>query len=721
MKNKKNTALILLVTTWGISSVITQVIFAREIIALSYGDELYFSIFIALWLVFTGLGALGAKAIEPRESLVFIATVIIAVYPHLGLLGIRIGKSIWFFSGVLAAPVPFFALVSLVILPYCFISGYVLSLAWHLYTAHARTFQGHPQRADSEGIVYVLDSVGDIIGGALFSFVLIYVGTAFTNLVFPALLVCGAGTLYTAATAFDSKKTTAISLVSLFILSGLGVTVLGFGPLEKKSLSRIYGGKNISSFTESAYGRIVVTQENGVYVMYQNDMPFFNQTDARRAQELVHTALAQISQDSLRVLILGGGNGNLVTEALRYPSAVIDYVELDPAIIQTLDSYSILPHNNRVQYHFRDGREFLATTEQRYHAVLINLPPPATFQLNRFYTVEFFSVIRQVLREGGVAAFSLDGVANYVDRYQGAFLAALDRSAKEIFKYRTFYPLTSTIFIVSPTPLSLPGEIPLKPDSIQVPYVSSHFVKGLLTTDRLKMIQNVISEPQRINRDSRPSVISLIRQHYALLHGVNTAVPFILCGACMVLLFFFFRKHQRTILSSGFTSISMELICFMLFQMQFGYLYKTYSLMLTLFMAALLIGGAFAVTLTKNKRMSQSSLRRAISLSELVFIGSIVSFALAVAADSLWRNSAVIYGVLFVVALCTGFQFPLVNARFKGSVFHAERDLYGADFIGAAAGSFITVIVFVPFVGIPGTLFILCGIKTVSFVDSLVP
>ena len=45
----------------------------------------------------------------------------------------------------------------------------------------------------------------------------------------------------------------------------------------------------------------------------------------------------------------------------------------------------------RVTVAFEDGRAFLERTDKTYDAILLNLPEPATAQINRFYTREFYA------------------------------------------------------------------------------------------------------------------------------------------------------------------------------------------------------------------------------------------------------------------------------------------------------------------------------------------
>jgi predicted membrane-bound spermidine synthase len=88
-------------------------------------------------------------------------------------------------------------------------------------------------------------------------------------------------------------------------------------------------------------------------------------------------------------------NGSLA-QALEHSSIRrVDYVELDPTVLQLARRYfpeewPRLEADPRVHVHNMDGRLYIKTTAQKFDVIIVNLPDPQTAQLNRFYTAEFF-------------------------------------------------------------------------------------------------------------------------------------------------------------------------------------------------------------------------------------------------------------------------------------------------------------------------------------------
>jgi len=86
----------------------------------------------------------------------------------------------------------------------------------------------------------------------------------------------------------------------------------------------------------------------------------------------------------------------------------VDYVEIDPEIIRL--SLQYLPpgeqkvlEDSRVHIYFQDGRAYLNSSSKKYDVIILNLPEPATAQINRFYTQEFFLKVKEKLNKGGLS------------------------------------------------------------------------------------------------------------------------------------------------------------------------------------------------------------------------------------------------------------------------------------------------------------------------------
>ena len=130
--------------------------------------------------------------------------------------------------------------------------------------------------------------------------------------------------------------------------------------------------------------------------------------------------------DSLRVLVVGGGDGYVVSELLKYPQiSSIDHVELDEEVINVSKKH--LPwadawENKRVNLVIGDGAKFVkqqAEQGNRYHVIVQDASDPfwidedgdmTTLPSSALYaTSHFESLFKLLQHEEGVLMFQVSG------------------------------------------------------------------------------------------------------------------------------------------------------------------------------------------------------------------------------------------------------------------------------------------------------------------------
>jgi spermidine synthase len=111
-----------------------------------------------------------------------------------------------------------------------------------------------------------------------------------------------------------------------------------------------------------------------------------------------------------RVAILGNAAGTIARAyAEFYPDAVIDGVELDPDVTDVGRRFFGLGDNPRLRVHDADARPFMSATDERYDLVFVDAyrQPYIPFYLA---TREFFDLVRERLRPGGIVALNVASV-----------------------------------------------------------------------------------------------------------------------------------------------------------------------------------------------------------------------------------------------------------------------------------------------------------------------
>ena len=111
-------------------------------------------------------------------------------------------------------------------------------------------------------------------------------------------------------------------------------------------------------------------------------------------------------REGLDVLVLGMGTGTYASQCLRYfPGAAVEGVELDEKIVALARDYFDLREDVRVTVY--DGRAFLQAVDTRYDVILVDAYQDITIPF-QMASREFFTLVREHLREGGVMVVNMN-------------------------------------------------------------------------------------------------------------------------------------------------------------------------------------------------------------------------------------------------------------------------------------------------------------------------
>ncbi|MCX7825252.1 MAG: fused MFS/spermidine synthase, partial [Verrucomicrobiae bacterium] len=422
----------------GLCAVMTQLALMREMLGVFWGNEMVLGIILGNWLLLTGLGAwLGRRVTglaSPRRALI-ISQLLIALVPLAQVFLLRALRNLVFGRGVMVGVVEILVSSCLVLLPFCLVSGWMLTLACAILAAR--------EGAEGIGRVYVADSIGSIVGGLVFSFVLVQLLDHIGILYAPALL----NVLVACALAFAFHARVMLGVSALLTAALLGVMALA--DADAISTRMQYPDQRIVFRANSPYGKLVVSKTSGQFNFVENGLPVLSTENAMQVEEPVHYAMVQ-RPDAGRVLLIGGGVAGTAREILKYGVGEVTYVELDPLIIKA--GRKFLPDSladPRIRVVNTDGRLFVRQTAQRFDVVIVDMPDPSTSQINRFYTAEFFSEAKRALTANGVLSFGLGRYENYVSPELGRMLSSAHATVKRSFRNTLLIPGGRVFFLAS--------------------------------------------------------------------------------------------------------------------------------------------------------------------------------------------------------------------------------------------------------------------------------
>lgn len=673
----------------GISSIAVQLITIREFLSQFHGNEITISLVLFSWLLLTGLGCLAARPVK-RSSLTLFAliTILMAIWPLIQTILIRELRETIFIHGVSAGFHQIFFYIMAATTPYCLMVGFILPHSLKVLHDNEYPF--------TSGELYLTDNIGDICGGILFSFILVYWVKPFKTIAVTSSLMIIVGLILLFAVRRYYVLVPVVLAVFFFYLFSLN------SHFETSTLSKQYG--DIIEYVESPYGRIVITKEGPQHTFWESGAPLYSDANIINSEEKIHYPLSQLERVAY-VLLISGGLGETIDEVGKYNPLHIDYVELDPYLTEAAQELGVIKVKPSLSIKNTDGRSYIRKTDKKYDAIIIDLPDPDTFQLNRFFTKEFFALTKKVLSEGGVLSFGLKYSPNYISEVREKKLSIIYNTARSHFENVLVLPGGEAYFLCRDGRLWTDIPARLESKSIQTAYVHG-FYYGNVTKERIDKLRGILDEKEYINSDFEPRVMNVIFQEWFMKHGSSPKVFFLIVLGLTLLYFIFMKKEEYILFSTGLATMGVEMLVVFTFQVMYGYIYLKIGAVVTVFLLGLL-PGAMVGNLHKEGNMGR------LMVSEIIFLALLLTFFLWVRFFRGELSQFYFLAYCFVFSFFCGFQFP-VAAKIIGERQSPAAGCLAADLTGAAVGTVATGTLLIPLWGIQSAIIFLILVKISS-------
>jgi len=669
-----------------------QIYLLREFSVHFYGNEITFGFILAAWLLWGGIGSISSSKLKFNSSrLPQNYYLIILLFP-LCLAGLRFSRfSLKILPGEVTGIIPIL------------VSSLVLSLFISFPLGALFVFNVFFQKGNLFR-VYLLESLGSATAGLVVYLILI---PLFSN--WQGAAICGAAVSLSIFFYIGKrKKKVLLFFILLFLVS--------FSFFDFPGQKVYWQPFHLVRSKDTLYGKLQVLQTEEQISLYSNSLLIYSYPDLAAAEESVHFALLQ-NPEAKNVLLIGGGAGGALQQVLKYPQAQVDYVELDPDIIRL--SLQFLPEvernilsNERVHIFYRDGRAFLSKAEKKYDVIILNLPEPATAQINRFYTKEFFILAKERLKAKGIFSFRVPSAENYISPELQNFLASLYYTLKEAFPFVEVVPGNTNIFLASFQPLSIEFDKLSKEIenlNLQNSFVSPQLLFARLSPLRLDLIRQKISSAKKtINQDFSPigyffnSVLwstkfkGIERRIFSFFSRLSSfwLLDFPLLLFLLLLLILWLRRKRTNIFLvplavMGFTTIIVEIIAIISFQTLYGYLYRKIALLLASFMVGLFLGALHGMR------------RKKIGLGQLLLIqfGFLVLLLLLSPLLNVHPPEWPFFILLLAFGYLGGNLFVISNCLFLEEKKNFGLG-YGLDLLGSFLGALAASSFLIPLIGL---------------------
>lgn len=686
---KKADHLKILILLAGFLSTTIQVLFIRELTTVFQGNELMMSWTLGAWMFLTGVGALMGKSVNypgKAEGILYKVLAALALLPVILVPLLEILKTSLFPPGIMVNPAYFLLILVIFLAPVCLLSGFIYS---HLVSAYRTGENGFSK-------VYALEAAGSMAGGLIVSFVFVQ----WLSVIQSFLVLLLSVALLFAYLRKEAKFYAALALsLAAVVLSG----ALG---LDNKLKSFLFVNQKILESEETNYGNVTITENSGQYNFYGNGSLMYTTDNTITREEYTHYALMQHKNPKV-VLLVSGGIAGMVSEILKYKSvAHVDYVELNPRLIGMAARYMPLPADKRVHLIYGDGRRTIQHAEKKYDIAIFAIPDPSSLQINRYYTNELMSLLKNKLNQGAVVLFAISSSGNYLSPGKKGIETAVFHTLKQNFNYTEIIPGERDYFIASDSSLRVDIARLSALRGIDTKYVNSYYLDDFSIQQRGKLITGNL-DGKILNLDEKPLPVYFHTLQFISEFTSNGWMLILFPLIILLLPLLFMRLVASGMYISGFTASSFEILIIFTFQTYFGYLYLAIGLIIAIFMGGLALGSIVGnrVGATRYHFISAQ-----ISLVFYALLFPVFWFLLKGMENSL--AGLLFFGVItLVLSAITGFQYVVGTKILPGNFTRTAPLLYAVDLIGAALGTIVISILLLPITGIVNSCLIIAGLN----------
>jgi spermidine synthase len=735
----------------GITSQVTQAWLVRESLVVFYGNELSLGAVFGSWLAWIALGSLAVIWLrerrwvkEPARGLSFIL-LSLPLLIALEVVAVRAIRRLLDTPSVELVPLgELFPSVALLTLPIAMALGLAFPLA-------CKALSESDARSIVRGIswLYVAEAAGALLGGILFTFLLIQWLGMWRGLGLLALPL--------AFLAWKLRPEQGTKLAAgVIALSGLLLVATPLGGLVNKGLETfrfhtLQPGLTLLDSVETRYGHVAYARL-GDQVSVVQDGRIAESFPQPEAVQLAAAYVYAQSRDAQNILVFGSFAGGLVAELLRYPVRHIDVVIQDENAFEHLAPYLTAENraaldDRRLQLRFGDSRQYLrGLTDQRYDLVLALDAVPTSAYSNRFFTREFYSSLQVHLADSGVFCTQVSSASNYLGGTVRSYAGSVFRTLSGVFPEVSVMPGDIHVYCAG----NRPGQVSEDPAELSQRYLATEldehrfpagYFTSLLPQDRIRDLHRQFrKQPGELNSDARPVTFYLNMLLWARFTASELADwlealrsmqawPYL-----VPVLAFLGLWWLRTMLSAkppvrtrrqagsfalvllGLVAMALQLVVLFDYQAHVGFMFDRIALLNAMFMTGLALGtGLLGQAMTQRGR-PESWLMALLLLVAVILLSTPAVLAQLGGLDG-WGQEAAYLGMSCLYGLLTGAGFPLGVHLAQAELGEAAPTggvSEAADSLGGAAGGLITGALLIPLLGVTGTCILLAVLSLLT-------
>jgi spermidine synthase len=746
----------------GFFALVAQTLLFRDFLTAFEGSELGVGSFFGSWLLWVGLGAVTGRVASRRlVGLTKRFELTVLLYIPAFLLQHYLITQARTLGGVSAYEVyPFgrmFAVGMIANAPISLVTGLLFTLACRW---------SQREQALPPARVYIVEAFGGFLGGIAVTLVLAEGISAESVICYSALVLVATSVVGWFATdrAKRSHASGSVLLVVLATLSMIGSS--GFSDWwsrrnDRSQWSRLLPAEEFRGSFTTAQARYLYGQRGGQFVVMSFGGVSETLPNTEHASEVIALGLSQhpaarsvlvVGTDSLGICLRLGRLPQLGDVVWLHPDP-----EYPPALLQVLPPE---PRAAARQLHVPgdEVRKYLQSHRRRFDLILLNLPDPTTLVLNRYWTREFFDIVKQALADGGVVCTRVTGAANYMGDERVFLGASALGTIESLFRHVALKPGDESWLIASDGASLTTAPAELRDRFAKIEGAARLYppagLMSLYAPDRIQFQLDKyhdaaasVDSARLVNRDRQPQSLTfslLLALRRTTLLSFARHVPILWAGgiwiaACPIVIYGLLRliyklaprggratpesitaarafDGQVLVFATGMAGMSLSIVLMFLYQSRFGSLFLDVGLISSLFMFGSFAGSLLSERLVGRERSERRPLLPGCLLLNLAFVALVM-----VLPENAPR---VAYAVLFVgCGAFVGLYFPIGAHRLLTAgqtAAPAGASLEMLDHWGGATGALLSGWLLLPLLGSWLTLCVLALLVGVNLVPLVV-
>lgn len=494
------------------------------------------------------------------------------------------------------------------------------------------------------------------------------------------------------------------AMVSVILLA-LAAVILNPDTAVRDMLLR---GVRAEKSIDTPYGNITIGTYGGERTVFYDHRPLFFSGDIIRSEENIHYPLLQ-RQKFGKVIVISGGISKHIEQLVKHDIDEVVYLEHDPGVIAAEGAADTTAGKMQLKVVRKEPLAFFRKNGDTFDAVLQLIPPPSALSVNRFFTVEYFRLVKEHLSPEGIFMCTPMPYYNYSPESYRKGFSPVFNALKKTFDNVMILPGSSLYAIASDGALSDSISVLAARSGIVNDYVNSDYLNDDETRRRSKQILSLVDHGADLNTALKPSS-SLFTNVLSLESRGPGRGIIAMVFAMIVLPFVLVRKGGFVMFASSAGLAGFGMMLIFVLQVTTGNIYMLTALMLTFLMSGLAAGAAGThTTLT----------RQLIVCPLLLFILFILTGLLAPFLVTV--SPGIIIPLVLVLLASAGF---LTGITYRMLTLHGGQKttgtVYASDLAGSALGYLTVSALLVPLIGIGNVCFALASLILIAGIFAVV-